>query len=182
MDLSLTWLPEAIQPTGLTIIENPGWQDRGAHGQDMGKLWGVLCHHTAGPRTGDMSSMGELLTGRAGISPPLAHIGLGRSGTVYLLAAGYANHAGAGQWPGLPVNNGNPHLIGIEAENMGTPDDPWPDVQYRAYVKLVAAILKHLGFDETHCIGHKEYAPGRKTDPSLDMDAFREAVKGQLSG
>jgi len=46
----------------------------------------------------------------------------------------------------------------------------------------VAAILKHLGKDASFCIGHKEYAPGRKDDPSLNMKSFREAVAGFMNG
>jgi hypothetical protein len=46
-----------------------------------------------------------------------------------------------------------------------------------AYRRGVAAILQHLGLDSGMCAGHKEYAPGRKLDPSFDMSEFRARVK-----
>ena len=54
-----------------------------------------------------------------------------------------ALHAGAGVWQG--VTTGNSSFIGIEAENTGLPNDPWPAVQVEAYQRGVAAILKHIG-------------------------------------
>lgn len=186
--MSLSWMSDVISSAGLTVVEQPGWQYLGAHGMDMGTpIWGVLCHHTGGPKQGDAPSLdvvtngrpSDPATGNGGLTGPLAQILLARSGIVHLVAAGRCNHAGLGEWPGLPANNGNPYLIGIEAENTGLPDDPWPDTQYNVYVKLVAALLKHLGKDESHCIAHKEWT-SRKVDPSFDMGAFREAVKTQL--
>lgn len=92
-----------------------------------------------------------------------------------MIAAGRAIHAGEGSFNGF---SGNRHFIGIEAENDGTMDDfPWPPVQLDAYHRGVAAILKHLGKDASSCCGHKEYAPKRKPDPSLDMDSFRQSVQ-----
>lgn len=51
-----------------------------------------------------------------------------------------------------------------------------------AYRRGVAAILKQLGQGADFCIGHKEYAPGRKPDPSFDMKAFRSAVAAIIAG
>ena len=65
-------------------------------------------------------------------------------------------------------------FIGIEAENQGIPADPWPAVAGGLLqAKGCAAILKKLGADVEMCIGHKEWAPRRKIDPSFDMNAFR---------
>src|SRR2546426_643173 len=83
--------------------------------------------HTAGARTGNMPSLGIITNGRPGLSGPLAQLGLGRDGTFFVVAAGRANHAGAGEWQG--EKNGNGNFIGIEAENTGLANDqPWPDV------------------------------------------------------
>ena len=130
-----------------------------------------------------MPSLNTLINGRAAgpgvtaLQGPLAQLGLGRDGTYYLIAAGRANHAGAGIWQGL--TNGNSNFIGIEAENTGGQNDfPWPEVQLDAYHRGVAAILKHVGHGPEFCAGHKEYAlpKGRKSDPDLDMNAFRSSV------
>ncbi len=180
MAFSLTWLAQVLEDAGLKVAEQPGWQNRGRG--PMGTVRGVICHHTAGPKTGVMPSLKVITDGRPGLSGPLSQLGLGRDGTWFVVAAGRANHAGAGNWEGIVT--GNSSFIGIEAENMGTPADPWPAVQMDAYRRGVAAILKKLGTDESMCCGHKEYArpKGRKTDPSFDMDDFRNEVAAILGG
>lgn len=185
MPYSLTWLPAVLRAYGLAVIEQPGWQTRG-HG-DVGKTLGVLCHHTAGALKGNAPSLGIVTNGRPDLPGPLAQLVLGRDGTFYVVAAGLCYHAGAGAWQG--VKSGNSSLVGIEAENTGLANDnPWPDVQMAAYIKGVAAILKHIGAKPIMCAGHLEYAlpVGRKSDPSFSagtrdarlkaMVAFRSSV------
>jgi peptidoglycan hydrolase-like protein with peptidoglycan-binding domain len=173
MSFSLTWLPRVLEDAGLKVAEVPGWETRGRG--EMGQVKGVICHHTAGARSGNMPSLRVLLDGRPDLSGPLAQLGLGRDGTYYVIAAGRANHAGAGRW--MNENNGNSSFIGIEAENTGSADDPWPEVQMLAYQRGVAAILKRVAQPAGLCAGHKEYAlpAGRKSDPSFDMVKFRAA-------
>jgi N-acetylmuramoyl-L-alanine amidase-like protein/putative peptidoglycan binding protein len=180
MSYQLTWLADVLYAAGLKVAEFEGWQNRGAG--DMGMMRGVLCHHTAGPRAGNMPSLDTLINGRPDLSGPLAHLGLGRDGTFYVLAAGRCNHAGTGAWQS--VTTGNSSFIGIEAENTGSPDDPWPEAQIDAYHRGAAAILARLGRGAEWCAGHREYAlpAGRKTDPSFDMEAFRASVAAHLSG
>lgn len=186
---SLTWLPDVLKIAGLKVSLVDGWQDRGRG--DVGRIFGVICHHTAGPRNGNMPSLRTLINGREGLPGPLSQLGLGRDGTFFVIAAGRANHAGRGVWQG--VTNGNSNFIGIEAENTGRNDDlPWPDVQIDAYQRGVAAILKHIGRGAEFCAGHKEYArpDGRKPDPRFDtderrhddMDRFRANVAAILRG
>lgn len=177
MAFSLTWLPEVLTNAGLKVKESDGWETRG-HG-DMGKVAGVLCHHTGTPgkNSGNMPTLNILINGRSDLAGPLSQLGLGRDGTYYVIAAGRCYHAGEGKWQGITA--GNSSFIGIEAENTGGKDDkPWPEVQMDAYHRGVAAILKHLGRGPEFCAGHKEYAlpKGRKSDPSFDMVAFRTAV------
>jgi peptidoglycan hydrolase-like protein with peptidoglycan-binding domain len=178
---SLIWLPTVLKDAGLKVAPVDGWQDRGRG--DVGRILGVLCHHTAGPASGNMPSLNTLVKGRSDLPGPLAQLGLGRDGTYFVIAAGRANHAGRGNWKGIV--NGNTNLIGIEAENTGLANDsPWPDVQMDAYQRGVAAILKHLGLGPEFCAGHKEYAlpPGRKTDPDFAMVPFRSAVAEIMDG
>jgi peptidoglycan hydrolase-like protein with peptidoglycan-binding domain len=140
-----------------------------------------MCHHTATNAPGNMPSLRLLIEGRSDLAGPLAQLGLGRDGTFYIIAAGRANHAGAGQWEGIAT--GNSSFIGIEAENDGV-NESWPAVQMDAYQRGVAAILKKIGAGANMCCGHKEYASpqGRKTDPDFDMPAFRREVAAFLSG
>jgi peptidoglycan hydrolase-like protein with peptidoglycan-binding domain len=178
---SLTWLPDVLKAAGLKVSLVDGWANRGR--VDVGRIFGVICHHTAGPKDGNMPSLRTLVDGRSDLPGPLAQLGLGRDGTYFVIAAGKANHAGRGSWKG--VQNGNANFIGIEAENTGLPNDvPWPAAQMEAYHRGVAAILQHIGQGADFCAGHKEYAlpPGRKLDPTFNMDNFRASVAAILNG
>jgi peptidoglycan hydrolase-like protein with peptidoglycan-binding domain len=181
MAFSLTWLPDVLKAAGLKVATIDGWQTRGRG--DVGHIFGVICHHTAGPKNGNMPSLRTLINGRPDLPGPLAQLGLGRDGTYTVIAAGRCNHAGKGIWKG--VVNGNSNFIGIEAENTGLPNDfPWPDVQMDAYHRGVAAILSRLGRGSEFCAGHKEYAlpHGRKDDADFDMNAFRLSVTAIMGG
>ena len=184
MAFALTWLPEVLEDAGLKVAEQPGWRTRGRG--DVGTIRGVICHHTAGPLTGNMPSLDLVTNGRADLGGPLAQLCLGRDGTYFVVAAGRANHAGAGNWQGIAT--GNSSFIGIEAENTGLTSgpkaEPWPEVQMDAYRRGVAAILKKIGADPIMCCGHREYAlpAGRKPDPTFDMAAFRAAVGAIMGG
>jgi len=189
MVFSLTWLPEVLEDAGLKVAEHPGWRTRGRG--DVGKIRGVICHHTAGKSAehGVMPTLNTLVNGRAAtattkaLSGPLAQLGLARDGTWIVIAAGRANHAGEGNWKG--VTSGNANMIGVEAENTGLPNDsPWPAVQMDAYHRGVAAILRKIDAGADMCCGHKEYAlpKGRKPDPSFDMEAFRDEVAKIMDG
>jgi len=180
MPFSLIWLPDVLLKAGLKVALVDGWEERGRG--DIRQVKGVMCHHTAGPRNGNMPSLQTLREGRrldngTWLKPPLCHLGLGRDGTYYIVAAGRANHAGRpdpGGWRGITTANSN--MIGIEAEHVGRDGVAWPEIQMEAYRHGVAAILKHLGLNEMNCCGHKEYAASRKSDPSFDMQDFRRNV------
>jgi N-acetyl-anhydromuramyl-L-alanine amidase AmpD len=181
MAFSLIWLPDVLKAAGLKVAVVPGWQDRGRG--DVGQIKGIICHHTAGSKNGVMPSLKVITEGRPDLPGPLAQLGLGRDGTYFVVAAGRANHAGAGRWQGIA--SGNSSFIGIEGENTGTNEDfPWPAVQMEAYHRGVAAILGHIGQTEVMCCGHKEYAlpQGRKPDPLFNMTAFRQDVELILTG
>lgn len=172
--MRLTWLPEVLRNAGLEVIEVDGWQDRGR--EFTRPIAGIVAHHTATPAAakGDYPTLRIVRDGRSDLPGPLAQLGLGRSGTVYVIASGRANHAGVGHWPGIL---GNADTIGIEAEHPGTISHPWPTVQLAAYYQLCAALADHLELPTSRIIGHKEWAPGRKVDPiGLDMHAFRRSI------
>lgn len=184
MAFSLTWLPTVLLNAGLKVAEQPGWKTRGRG--DVGVTKGVMCHHTAGAKTGNMPSLGVVTNGRPDLPGPLSQLGLGRDGTFFVIAAGRCNHAGEGNWQG--ITTGNSSFIGIEAENtgktVGPNADPWPAVQLDAYRRGVAALLTRIRANAIMCCGHGEYAlpVGRKVDPSFDMDDFRRQVSAIMSG
>jgi len=183
MSYSLTWLPDVLDAAGLQVAPQKGWEDRGRG--DVGRIQGVICHHTAVAAGGNMPALHSLINGRAAgpgvkaLPGPLAQLGLGRDGTFYVIAAGRCNHAGEGLWQGF--SNGNANFIGIEAQNDGA-GEAWPEVQMEAYWRGVAAILMHEGLAVSRCAGHKEYAPHRKPDPSFDMRVFRQHVAEVMAG
>lgn len=173
----LTWMAGALRHAGLPVREVDGWRGRG-HGA-MGDVLGCLIHHTAGPATGDFPSERVVVNGRTGLPGPLCNLGLTRSGTWVVVAAGQAWHAGTGAVSWCPANQGNSRLIGVEAESTGTtkPNGDWTAAQRTSYPRGVAALLKHLGLGSYRVIGHKEWAPRRKIDPAFwDMKAFRADV------
>lgn len=169
--MMLTDLADACRAGGLTVIEEPGWTTRG-HGP-MVNVAGVVCHHTAGPATGDTPSLGVVVNGRSDLAGPLCNLYLSRSGVVHVVAAGLAYHAG------VVFNDamqGNGHTIGIEAEATGT--SLWPAGQYAAFAHLCRVLMDHYRFPLAQVMGHKEVAAplGRKQDPNFDMPSFRAAV------
>lgn len=168
--MMLTNLADVVRTSGLPVIEIPGWRTRG-HGQ-MTAAQTIVCHHTAGPKTGNYPSLETVRDGRPDLDGPLAHLGLGRQGTVYVIAAGVCWHAGAVFFP----YQDNWHAIGIEAEATGK--DPWPALQYNAYARLCAALRHGYNIPNGRVLGHKEVAKpkGRKPDPNFDMAVFRAAV------
>jgi N-acetylmuramoyl-L-alanine amidase len=155
----------------LRVVELAGWTTRGRSSTFVPSY--TIEHHTAAPV--DITAM--LINGRPDLSGPLCNFELRKDGTVGLLAAGRANHAGV-------ASVSSTESYGIEATGPiptgNTGADAFP--QYGAYVRLVAAICLHHGWGTDRVKAHKEIAPSRKIDPVFDMDAFRRAVKAAMEG
>jgi len=168
-----------LENWGLDVSAEKGWRSRGRPYNFYPR--GVVCHHTASPRRGgDMPSLNTVVHGRSDLPGPLCHVLLGRSGKVKVIAMGDANHAGSGGPKlGIPANEANYFMWGIEAENDGV-GEPWPEHQMDAYAKLCAALLTWINVhDAKMVIGHKEWT-SRKIDPDFNMRAFRRRVKKVL--
>ncbi len=192
--MRLDWLADKLRAAGLTVNETAGWQGRG-------REWprtptGVLVHHDATPRSHRSdaqraeNSARILVSGHSTLPGPIGNLYIDRSGTVWVIAGGASNHAGKGKAPWLlSVNDGNSHLIGIEALNDGV-GELWPGAQIAAYAKTCAVLLREIGQGAERCIAHKEYARGRKADPAGgwetggswgDMRDFRRLVQAALT-
>jgi hypothetical protein len=174
----LTNLADILRNADLPVIEVDGWKTR-SHGQ-MNSVKSIICHHTAGPATGDFPSLAIVRDGRPDLSGPLSQLGLGRTGTWYVIAAGLSYHAGVVIDPTLYANA---NAIGIEAEGTGVPSTNsghayWPEVQYQSYLRGVRALQATFDVPTGRVMGHKEIAAplGRKTDPNFSMDEFRAAL------
>ncbi|MEP6827955.1 MAG: N-acetylmuramoyl-L-alanine amidase [Aestuariivirga sp.] len=176
LEYSLQWLPSVLRKAGLKVVEQPQWQTRG-HGE-IGPIKMIVCHHTADNARSNAPSLGEVTNGRSDLAGPLAQLVLGRDGTFFVICAGKAWHAGSGSWKGITA--GNECAIGIEAENSGYTKGPnaeaWSEVQLTAYAKGCAALADYAKIKTNMVIGHKEWAPKRKVDPTFDMNAFRTRV------
>src|SRR4051812_5627954 len=66
MSFALTWLPKVLGDANLKVALVDGWENRGRG--DVGNTLGVICHHTAGPRLGNMPSLDVLMRGRPDLS------------------------------------------------------------------------------------------------------------------
>lgn len=165
------WLADELRRGGLRVVEHGDWKNIG-HG-DFGNIWGVMAHHTGG------NSSANAIQNHPDLGL-CSQIFLRRDGTVFVVGAGIAWHAGAGSYQGIARDNANAVTIGIEAENNGT--EGWSAAQYWAYVKTCAVILNKLGKTSAHVIGHKEWAGAAqgKWDPGgIDMNKFRGDIAAE---
>jgi hypothetical protein len=152
-----TGLPAALARFGLKVETVPGWQTRGASTLNPR---GAVAHWTAGPkRSITRPSLNICVNGRAGLPGPLCNVYLDRAGIAVVVAAGTANHAGAGGWKGL---TGNSQVFGTEAECGG--DGDWTAAQRAAYPRVNAAYCWLGKFGADMICGHCEWAPTRKID------------------
>lgn len=170
----------------LTVVEVDGWQNRGYAGQSLYDVRGHIFHHTASNQSSglDVVTLNMCTYGRSDLPGPLCQLMLGRSGTIYVVAAGLANHAGAGYVPGVPQDMGNYYLLGTEMESDGVSND-WTEAQLRVMPHLGAAIEEGYGAGNRGFIqvGHKEYSSMGKIDPSfIDMDELRDNINNLLDG
>jgi hypothetical protein len=191
----LTDLAIACRKSGLRVVELPGWKTNRSPGGEDYK--GVLAHHTGsydeiGDTSSDLAYAKWLCsTGREDLDPPLCNIGLSAESTVFVGAAGNANHAGEARASGpMPyAKDGNAIYIGIEAFNSGTQGwSSWGTdahgntiTQYEGYVRLCAALCKHYGWPASHVRAHRETSVTGKVDPGgIDMDKFRRDIAAEM--
>lgn len=172
-------IERAVKASGLKVVWVAGWKSRGR--ATMGTIQTITLHHTATPRSfkrgTEYPTLNVIKNGRPGLSGPLAQLGLGRTGVVYVFAAGRANHAGVSRATSMT----NSHAIGIEAEGAM---EAWPTAQYQAYLRLVRALIDEFDLGTSRALRHAETCspPGRKTDASFSGPAFRKALGTIKSG
>lgn len=197
----LTWLADELTQAGLTVVEYAGWQTRTMRPESNFHPSGLLNHHTAGS---------SVLYNYP--NPPYwpdsrlddkCNLTIRPDGTVVTLNAGYAYDSGRGapevlnavlndqplpNLTGLTSTiNGNPHFIDIEVQHLGD-GSPIHPPQYEALIATNAVICKHMNWNPaTRLIGHREWAPDRKTDPRWDghsnpMPDIRQATANRMEG
>lgn len=158
-------LADRLRAQNLRVVEIDGWRERGS---ESFAPRGYVAHHTGGAASGNAPSLRLVINGRGkpgqpGYLPgPLANVLQARDNTIYVVAAGRANHAGKGGWRGL---SGNSSVWGNEVENVGTNTEPWREDQLEVTARVGYALM--LGtptFDADLACEHKEWSPGRKPD------------------
>jgi len=193
MAFNLDNMATVLRAAGLKVVETPGWKTRGYAQQDLKACLGVLWHHTATNRLqfagNNIPTLNMLINGRSDLPGPLCNLGFGRDGTVYIVATGVANHAGAGYLPGIPRDMGNHYLIGIEMESSGIKPWDWTPEQLYWAPRLGAALEKGflMGLPPEKRIqaAHYEYSSQGKIDPAGwpgNMDGLRASINAILAG
>lgn len=178
MALPLVWLGDVLRAAGLRVVETPGWKTRTASGTQPRPV-GVLEHHTATPASyaRPAPTVQMCITGRPDLDGPLCHAVIGYDGTVHLIAAGRANHAGKAKASGPnPAGDGNTLYVGFEWDYHGVNQGPSPE-QYATAVRATRAVLAKLGRPAEAARGHRETSVTGKIDPGhVDLDQFRRDV------
>lgn len=177
--MRITWLADVLTDAGLKIKPYPGWETRGLSRMAP---QGVMLHHTVTRPTASDAVVDRVLAdvGSSTVTAPLCNYSTNRDGTISVIAAGEAHHAGIGKYNGV---SGNKSWVGDEMKNLGTAAEPWPAIQLESAYRAAAAILDHLARDASWLCGHKEYATpiGRKVDPhSLNMSVVRQTVSAMM--
>jgi hypothetical protein len=176
-----------LREAGITVREAAGWQSRG-NGQSSA-YEGGLVHHTAtgfGIAVPGTGAGNLLINGRPDLRGPLCNYAGNDDGSITVIAAHPANHAGAsgGRSMGpLPTTRSfNRRVLGLEIVYPGT--TPMRAAQYRSalvWARVVADVVG--GGDIERVRAHAEtsitgkWDPGEAPGKTIDMAAFRRAAK-----
>ncbi|MET9158300.1 N-acetylmuramoyl-L-alanine amidase [Streptomyces parvulus] len=188
------WLA-ALRAEGVTdIVEMPGWRSHNRnHKGPFADVHATMIHHTAGEGAGVANLV---FNGTGDLPGPLCHDYLARTGRLYLVGNGRANHAGTvarnaynavlneqddHPYPDAaePVD-GNAVSYGLECENSGAEGRSWPDKQYDVAVRVQAARCRFHGWGANSVWAHKEATRRKPVDPRLPMNQFRADVAERL--
>lgn len=188
-------LPRMLRKAGLEVVVIDNWLGRRRPGSFSPV--GVLNHHTGSSARG-WSLDKELayarwmfLSGRSDLPAPLVQLALGRSGRVYVGAAGRSNHAGTAQASGsVAGGDGNRLYVGIEWMLSGFEVIP-PEMR-KAGVTLNAVLTEKVTRTSVRSIScHFQTSVTGKWDIGdpqgvmfkghkvLDVEKFRKAVQAE---
>ena len=181
------------KPTPPTVYEQPAWQPAyvpqpatrpdvpvniitlpqlvNPNNYSVRKPNFVIIHHT-GQNTCDETLLAFSLP-QAEVS---AHYLVCRDGTVYHVLSDSlrAHHAGIGRWGA--ITDMNSCSIGIELDNNG--QEPFYEAQITSLLGLLDRLKTRYAIPTANFIGHADYAPGRKSDPSVRFPWAALAAQG----
>lgn len=196
-----------LKKWGVKYNEIGGWRthnrnSKGAWGPVNGFIW----HHTGADVTAANArsyAASTLYNGLAELPGPLCQFSIGVDGTVYLVGWGRANHAGGGDPAVLqhvidedytgqlkPTKgnsngvDGNARFYGVEIQYSGS--HAMTDAQYKAALRLSAAICAWHGWSEKSVIAHGEWSsdkwdPGYAPSKIMNMVGVRDDVAHTLT-
>lgn len=177
-----TEIMNRLRTAGITVHEQSGWQSRG-NGQTSA-YEGLIIHHTATAQAN--INLTVLIDGRPDLMGPLCNTCGWADGSVGLISANPANHAGAsGGYNTLPLpitSNFNKLVWGHEIIYPGT--SPMTTEQYKTATVLAKICTDLFGFrDINRAKGHAETSITGKWDPgyalgkTIDLNKFRTDAK-----
>ncbi|MHC4181487.1 MAG: peptidoglycan recognition protein family protein, partial [Planctomycetota bacterium] len=176
--MRLDFLANAFRAAGLTVVEEPDWETRGADWDPKGVMW----HHTAPPVPYPVGNL-YLTKSPSGIYRIKCNWNTKPTGVIHVIASGACNYSsgsgsgvvlaetmadiaptGTARARGLPDTiGGNRHYINDEMDHRGD-GGPVPVAQYHASMLAKAVVCEELGFSQRKVIGHAEFTR-RKIDP-----------------
>jgi hypothetical protein len=175
-----------LRNEGIAVREQAGWQSRG-NGQTSA-YQGIVTHHTATAFAN--ANLGVLINGRPDLSGPLCNSCGWADGSVGIIAAHPANHAGAsGGYNTAPLPKTslfNKMVWGHEIIYPGT--SPMTAAQYRTATILSKICVDVFGFSDVNRIkGHAEtsitgkWDPGYASGKTIDLNKFRNDARIALN-
>lgn len=164
-----------VEASGITVRHD--WRTANYGPYPMSYPIGIMMHHTAGRRAGDLPTLTRKGTGVS------ANAYITKDGTIFVLApfSRRAWHAGRPDRGTGYVNDGNRYYYGIEIENLGDGRDPYTRIQIDAIVAHCRWLCQ--AHNITHpgaMIRHRDFAPSRKIDTS-DNFPFAEVKRRTFS-
>ncbi len=172
-----------LKAAGLTVVEEPGWKDRGGNWATDGKPEGVIQHHTAPPNPYPIKRLYPRTAKEWQIK---CNVATHEDGTLYLVAYGACNYSsGPGSKVVLTANvrpkipptanaitrrladtpkwGGNRYYFNYENSHPGD-GSPLPSVQLETIVVSNIVVNAHFGLTWEQTISHAEHSR-RKIDP-----------------
>lgn len=157
------------------LIYNSGIHKEYDYAQAMHFDWRkpqyVMIHHTS-----QSSTAQTIRTFQLPHTKVSSHYVIGRDGRVVQMLNDYirAWHAGRGKWG--QVTDMNSISLGIELDNNGR--EPFPEAQINSLLILLDTLKTRYNIPQINFIGHSDFAPGRKDDPSVFFPWDKLASRG----
>jgi N-acetylmuramoyl-L-alanine amidase len=159
----------------ITWVGSPNFNRR----PDPNDIWAVVIHATANSTLEGVISWFN--NPNAQVS---AHYSVGKDGRIaqHVRDENRSWHAGKSEWKDKP--NVNNYALGIELVNLNDGQDPYPEEQHQANVKLCTYLCRKHNVKPEDIMGHLDIAvpKGRKTDPrGYDLERLRREVTAALN-